>query len=237
MSIKGFPSSQKLPLGTGITSNFTTVIPTDPYRNALETLRFAFRVGSASIPRTAGVNTGVEYLSGDDAVLWIYDSSTVAQVGDFVRFEDGSAKHLELPIVKVEANRFMVASIPTGLPSSGNTFYILRYVTQRTDDTGSQEVVLTPQVNNDGSYSEITNLTTAAQTLTKPSGAVGFVLESESSNTQNVRYKIGAAATTTSGMRLEPGRDTGYIPCAANISVCAEAGSSQKVTIQWILSV
>ena len=237
MSIKGFPSSQKLPLGTGITSNFASVIPTDPYRNALDIPRFAFRVNDPNNPRTAGALTGVQYISGDDAVLWIYDTSTPAMIGDFVRFEDGAAQFLEIPIVKVETNRFMVSCIPAQLPSSGDTFFIMRYATQRVDDTGSQIVVLTQQINNAGSYSQIVNLGTTAQTFTVPVGAVGFTLESESGNVQNIRYAIGATATTTLGMRLEPGRDTGYVPCAANISVCAESGTNQKVTIQWVLAV
>jgi hypothetical protein len=88
-----------------------------------------------------------------------------------------------------------------------------------------------------GSYAEIVNLAAVAQTFTAPAGAVGFILETDSSNTNNVRYKIGAVATITSGMKMEPGRDTGYIPCAANISVIAEAGTNQVVTVQWILKV
>lgn len=93
-----------------------------------------------------------------------------------------------------------------------------------------------PSPNAAGSYAEITNLTTTAQTFTKPTNAVGFILETLSDNTVNVRYKIGATATTTSGMRMEPGRDTGYVPCAANISVIAESGTNQVVTVQWVLS-
>lgn len=97
-------------------------------------------------------------------------------------------------------------------------------------------LTFSPSPNSAGSYAEITNLTTTAQTFTKPTNAVGFILETLSDNTVNVRYKIGATATTTSGMRMEPGRDTGYVPCAANISVIAESGTNQVVTVQWVLS-
>lgn len=87
-----------------------------------------------------------------------------------------------------------------------------------------------------GSYAEITNLTTTAQTFTAPANAVGFVIEALSDNTQNIRYKIGAAATTTSGMRLEPGRSENFNQGpAANVSVCAEGGTNQVVTIQWVV--
>jgi hypothetical protein len=51
----------------------------------------------------------------------------------------------------------------------------------------------------------------------------------------NVRWRIGATATTTSGQQLQPGRDTGYVPCAANISICAESGTA-TYDVQWILS-
>lgn len=86
-----------------------------------------------------------------------------------------------------------------------------------------------------GSYDEITNLTTTAQTFTAPANAAAVIIEASSSNTNNVRYKIGTAATTTTGMRLEPGRSE-YIPAHANISVIAEAGTNQVITVQWLLT-
>jgi hypothetical protein len=108
------------------------------------------------------------------------------------------------------------------------------------DSSGRLEVTSSggsSPVNANGSYAQITNLTTTAQTFTVPANAIGFILESDSSvSTVNIRWKIGAAATTSSGMVLEPGRDTGFIPCAANISVIAVSGSSQSIAVQWILS-
>lgn len=351
--IQGFPSNQKVPLGTGITNNFVSVIPTDPNRFSLDTPRFAFRVNSSTVPRTAGATTGIDSSSGDK-LFWVEDTGTPAIVGDFVRFESGLARYLEIPIVNVETNRFLLAINSGLLPSSGDTFYILRSVTQQADSSGNQLVSLVPNpvsflkngvttsvsedtvtpansiplpiaifdsagnpvpmsldfgalasairiaaqignvtgaadfnagasgaqtlrvsanitrngtelsynagvtdantqrvvlptdmpaiatkapVNAAGFYDEITNLTTAAQTFTAPANAVGFVIEALSDNTNNVRYKIGAAATTTSGMRLEPGRSENFNNGpAANVSVIAEAGTNQAVTIQWILS-
>lgn len=142
--VSGFPSNQKVPLGTGITNNFATVIPTDPYRNALETPRFAFRVSSAVIPRTAGASTGIELSSDGSKIFWVYDTATPAQVGDFVRFESGDAVNLEIPIVKVDTNKFALAINSGTLPSSGDTFYIMRYATQRVNDDGTQLVSITP---------------------------------------------------------------------------------------------
>ena len=92
-------------------------------------------------------------------------------------------------------------------------------------------------VNTNGNQSTVTTVgSSSATTLTVPSNAVGFVLEASSANAQNIRWAIGSAATTSSGLRLEPGRDTGYIPGAANISVIAESGTNQEIQVQWILS-
>lgn len=143
MSIQGFPSSQKVPLGTGITNNFATVVPTDPYRNSLDVTKSAFRVGSATIPRTAGAATGIITVDGQK-LFWVDDTATPARAGDFVRFETGAAQYIEIPIVKVETNRFLL-SINSGiLPSASDTFYILRYATPQVDADGNATVVITP---------------------------------------------------------------------------------------------
>ena len=51
-------------------------------------------------------------------------------------------------------------------------------------------------------------------------------------NTETVRWKIGATATTTSGMQLESGRSEDIVG-VGNISVIAEAGTNQQVAVQW----
>lgn len=104
-------------------------------------------------------------------------------------------------------------------------------------DAAGNLIVSSAGVNTSGSYAQITNLTTTAQTFTAPAGAIGFIMEADSSvNTVNLRWSIGSAATTTSGLVLEPGRDTGYIPCGANISVIAVSGVSQSVAVQWVIA-
>lgn len=142
-AIQGFPSNQKVPLGTGITNNFTTVIPTDPNRAALDVPRFAFRVNDALNPRTAGPTTGIEIVDGVK-LFWVDDTATPARVGDFVRFEDGPAAFLEIPIVKVETNRFLLAVNSGILPVATNKFFIMRYATQRVSEDGSQLVTIVP---------------------------------------------------------------------------------------------
>lgn len=90
-------------------------------------------------------------------------------------------------------------------------------------------------INPTGTFVDNTSIgSSAAVTLTLPANAIGFILEASSSNTANIRWDSGSAATTTSGMRLEPGRDTGYVPLGASVSVIAETGSGQEVQIQWV---
>lgn len=82
--------------------------------------------------------------------------------------------------------------------------------------------------NSEGTVSTVT-------TLTAPANAVGFILMNNDDSTANIRWRIGATATAAAGSQLQAGRDTGYVPCAANISICAESGT-QNFNIQWILS-
>jgi hypothetical protein len=83
-----------------------------------------------------------------------------------------------------------------------------------------------------GTYQEITNLTTVAQTFTAPAGAKWFKIMADEANTANVRYKVGAAATTTSGMQLQSGRSEDNM-IGGDISVIAESGTNQKVYVQF----
>jgi len=99
--------------------------------------------------------------------------------------------------------------------------------------TGSSVTVVP---NTAGSYAQSTVVGTAAVTFTKPANAVGFILMASSSNSVNLRFAVGATPTTTSGMRLEPGRDTGYIPVGADLKVVAESSSNQEAQVQWVLS-
>lgn len=107
----------------------------------------------------------------------------------------------------------------------------------KTDITGELQVDVVSAkapVNSNGSQTTTTVGTTAA-TLTAPANAVGFILQSADTNTANMRWRVGAAATTTVGQQLQPGRDTGYVPMAANISIISESGT-QEYQVQWVLS-
>jgi hypothetical protein len=99
-------------------------------------------------------------------------------------------------------------------------------------------VPVSPAINTNGSVSNSTTVTnTAATTFSPPANSVGFVVEAESSNTVNLRYACGTTATTTVGMLLEPGRDSGYIPSKGTVTViCTTVATNQAASIQWVLT-
>lgn len=87
-------------------------------------------------------------------------------------------------------------------------------------------------VNNNATFA--TAAISGVTTLTAPANAIGFILENLSSNTGNLFWTIGAtAATSSAGMLLEPGRDTGEVHAGQNVSVCPSTGTV-TYSIQWI---
>lgn len=67
-----------------------------------------------------------------------------------------------------------------------------------------------------------------------PVGAVAFILESESGNTQNLRWALGLAANASIGMLMEPGRDSGVIPFNATLSICGQTFVASTFNLTWI---
>lgn len=88
-------------------------------------------------------------------------------------------------------------------------------------------------VNANGSGSAAASTVSTVITLTAPANAVGFILQCLDTSTANVRWAIGRTASATLGQQLQPGRDSGFVPCGANVSICAESGT-QSFDIQWI---
>lgn len=89
-------------------------------------------------------------------------------------------------------------------------------------------------VNTNGSFSQAG--ISVATTIAKPANAIGFLLEADSANTDFMRWTdSNSTASATNGMKLEPGRDTGFMPMAHDLSICPNSGT-QTYTIQWVLS-
>ena len=91
-------------------------------------------------------------------------------------------------------------------------------------------------VNTNGSIVNTAWTATTASSASAPGNAVGFIISAAAANDQNIRWCIGGTASTTVGTLFEPGRDSGFIPCAATISVCAVVSGTNAFAIQWILS-
>jgi hypothetical protein len=104
-------------------------------------------------------------------------------------------------------------------------------------DIGNSEITISSQsIYPAGSFfSSNSVVSTSATTFAAPAHAVGFILEAEGGNTDNVRWAVGSVASTSVGVLTEPGRDSGYIPLAADISVSSLTGT-QSVDVQWVLS-
>ena len=118
----------------------------------------------------------------------------------------------------------------------------VRYVQTLTGTTPSftrainrlqMSAVAAAPVNNNASMVTST-VGTSCSTLTAPANSVAFILENLSSNTVNMFWSIGATlATSTTGMLLEPGRDTGEVHSGQNVTLCS-ASSTPTYAIQWV---
>lgn len=81
--------------------------------------------------------------------------------------------------------------------------------------------------------SQATSTVSTVITLTAPANAQGFILQNLGTSTANVRFAMGATATTTVGMQLAPGQDSGFVPANSDVSLVAESGT-QNYNIQWV---
>lgn len=82
------------------------------------------------------------------------------------------------------------------------------------------------------SFAEFPTLSTV-QTFTAPANAIGGKIQALSDNPNNVRYVQGGVATTTFGIRLEPGRSEDFSG-GSNISVISESGTN-AVSVNWTI--
>lgn len=161
------------------------------------------------------VDASTTAIAGDTATLAAVDfatETTLASVASDIAdiLDDTASLDTKTPALGQAA---MAASVPVAIAS----------------DQGAIET----ESHGNGGDQVTTVIDNTADTITAPAGAIGFILQADSENSDNLRWAIGDSASTTIGNKLEPGRDTGYVPCGANISICAESGS-QEYQIQWI---
>lgn len=88
-------------------------------------------------------------------------------------------------------------------------------------------------INLNGSGSGSNATVSTVTTLTAPANAVGFNLMNLEVSTTNLRWAVGRTASATLGQQLQPGRDSGFIPVGADVSIVAESGTV-TYDIQWV---
>jgi hypothetical protein len=121
------------------------------------------------------------------------------------------------------------ASLP--LPSGASTSAL-----QTTGNTSLSTIATNTgkqPINTTGSGSAASATVSTVITLTAPANAVGFILQNLDTSTANVRWAVGRTATTALGQQLQPGRDTGFVPVGANVSLVSESGT-QNYDVQWV---
>lgn len=125
--------------------------------------------------------------------------------------------------------KFLRARVVTGV-ASATINYIQLEAKETPIDTTSFSI--------GGSSSGTIVLTSASvTTIAAPVGAVGFTLQNDGLSSVALRYRLGGSvATTTSGLLLPPGQDTGYVTGAPSISLIAVSGTTlASYNLEWIL--
>lgn len=123
--------------------------------------------------------------------------------------------------------KFIRARVVTGVAATTITYLQLQ---------AKENGIDSPSINVNGSSTGTISLTTVV-TVTPPAGAVGFILQCDgaSTNVNGLRFRLGGGiATASSGVVLQPGQDTGYIPGAPSLSLCSISGTS-AYNVEWIL--
>lgn len=158
--IKGFPSQKKVQIGQKQYNEFVTVQPSIDDRNGLDVIsRLAFRFGGLKTAE-AGSTKQIVVLTAHGALA-----------GDFIRFESTAQfPYYEVPVVElIDANSFYIGTILPANIAITDTFYIMRYVTQRTDSAGS-----TVSVSGPTSYLLDTVETTVSEDTVVPANTRSF---------------------------------------------------------------
>ena len=138
-----------------------------------------------------------------------------------------------LPLPTGASTETTLSALETKVPS-GLTVTSTRLLVDPSGVTSPVSIAASVQtkdpVNTGGSYFDAS--ISAVDTITAPANAVEVIIQADDTNTENLRFKIGGTATTTSGIQLQPGRSE-TLKVGANISIIPEAGT-QKYNVQYI---
>lgn len=194
-------------------------------------------VSAASLPLPAGAATSALQTSGNVSLSSIDSKLTsplsVTQSGIWTTGRTWSLLNSTDSVNAVQSGAYNITnisgtvSLPTGAATSANQTTANTSLSTIATNTGKTPINLT------GSGSSAGSTVSTVATLTAPSNAIGFVLMNLDVSTANIRWAVGRTASTTLGQQLQPGRDTGFVPIGANVSIIAESGT-QTYDVQWI---
>jgi hypothetical protein len=176
-------------------------------------------VSALSWPLPSGASTAAKQDTGNSSLSSIDGKLPSLTLTGSALKVDGSA------VTQPVSGTFFQATQPVSGSVSVSNFP----ATQPVSGTVSFSSFVTGSISNNAAIGS-----GAAVTFTAPANAVGFILEAESANTDNIRWAVGSTATASVGMLAEPGRDSGYVPLASNISAIAISGT-QSVSVQWVV--
>lgn len=174
--------------------------------------------GSGSTQPISGTVTANIGTSGALAL----DATVVALQVAQASTTSGQKGGLILGAVTTAAPSYTTAqSSPLSLTTAGSL---------RVDASGST-ITVNPALSSTGTFN--TAAISGASTVNAPSNTSGCIIQALDTNTANLRYCFGAVSSSSNGAQLQPGRDSGFIPINANVSICPESGT-QTYTVQWV---
>lgn len=185
-------------------------------------------ISAASLPLPTGAATeatlGLVEIHTEAAAIILNEAATGVQ--------PLSVSATALPLPAGAATEATLSAMSAKLPATlgQKSMAASMAVTIASDQSA---VPVSPAAGSAGNSPGSSTVSTVA-TITAPANALGFILMNLDTSTTNMRYRIGGTAAVASGQQLQPGRDTGYIPCGANISIIAESGTC-NYDIQWVI--
>lgn len=193
-------------------------------------------VSAASLPLPTGAATEstLSTVNGKLPSTVAADRTTAAAPGA-VRLSDGSAFYNALTDTQLRATAVPISgTVNQGSPTGVSNKWPVKVA----DDSNN---VLTFDADGANLSSRNANATDvapgsatgAAESEAAPADAVGFILSADGANTDSIRYRMGGTASATAGHELEPGRDSGFIPAAASLSIFAVSGT-QAYQLSWV---
>lgn len=186
--------------------------------------------GDPGAPWDSGVRN---YVYDTDSMSWIAMTASDTGTGTEVVVTSSALPSGAATATKQDTGNTSLASIDGKTPAlvSGRQPVDGSGVTQPVSIAAA--IPTKSPVNTAGSGSAAAATVSTVITLTAPALAAGFILMNLDTSSTNMRWAVGRTASATLGQQLQPGRDTGFVPAGANVSVCAESGTC-NYDVQWV---